>query len=267
VQCWEYLTESEVEKAMQLAEEIHPDEQRESEDSRRGQEHLAEVEKLKYLGVLAGGVAHRVGSKSGLIRLHVQKLRRLIPQEAADAHAVLDKIERETEYLTELSDVLFMPANAAETPVGPVDVNQFLAQAVRQAIIPSDVELTLHKENVPSVVGNRWLVEVFVELITNAVTAMSKSEKKRLTIRPQPVDESRIAVVFEDTGCGIAPEDISKLFTLFYTRGESEDLSGRGGYGLWYSKSIVTRMGGDLQIESEVGKGTTARVLLPVEPS
>ena len=221
-----------------------------------------EAAKFEYLGLLAGGVAHRVGSKGGLIRLHVNNLRKLVPPENDDVYAVLDKIERDNGYLIELSDELFKPADAAETPVGPVDVNQLLRQAIRRAAIPPDIDLSFHEEDVPRVVGNRWLVEVFVELITNALRAMSESEEKRLTIHSQLIDENSMAIVFEDTGCGIASEEMPKLFNLFYTRSRGEETPSRGGYGLWYSKSIVTGMDGDLQIESEAGKGTQCTVLL-----
>ena len=233
------------------------------EASRKEQERQAEAKRFEYLGLLAGGVAHRVGSKGGLIRLHVNNLRELIAPDNRDAHTILDKIERDNEYLIELSDALFKPAYAAETPVGPVDVNQLLRQAVRQAAIPSDIKVSFHPGDVPRVDGNKWLVDVFVELITNAVRAMSERAEKRLTIRSQQIDESTVAVVFEDTGHGIAPEEWSRLFDLFYTRDRRGEIPARGGYGLWYSKSIVTRMGGDLRIESEVDKGTKCIVLLP----
>ena len=196
--------------------------------------------------------------------MHVSNVRKLIVPESRDAHAILDKIERDNEYLIELSDALFKPAYAAETPVGPADVNQLLRKAIRQAAIPSDIKVSFHPGDVPRVNGNKWLVDVFVELIANATRAMSERAEKRLTICSRRVDENTVAVVCEDTGCGIAPEEQLKLFDLFYTRGRGEETPARGGYGLWYSKSIITRMGGDLRVESEVDKGTKCTVLFPV---
>jgi len=237
---------------------------RKVEASREEQERRAEAERFQYLGLLAGGVAHRVGSKGGLIRLHVNNLRKLMPEEKDDVYAILDKIERDNDYLIELSDALFKPAEAAETPVGPVNVNQLLRRSIRGASIPPEVELSLQLADVPLINGNRFLVDVFVELISNAIRAMSGREEKKLVVCSQLVDSSNVAVICEDTGCGIAPEEMSKIFDLFYTRGKGVPTPSRGGYGLWYSKSIVTRMGGDLRIESEVGKGTKCTVLLPV---
>ena len=211
---------------------------------------------------MTGGVVHRIGSKSGLIRLHVKNLRRLIPSESRDMHTILDKIERDNEYMLELGESLFRPAYAAETPSVSVDVNTLLNDAVRLADIPPGVELSLQTTDVPPVRGNRFLVDIFVELITNAIKAMEGQKKKELVIHSQPTDERHVAVAFEDSGCGIAPEEMSRLFNLFYTRGRDGEAPSSGGYGLWYCKTIITRMGGDLQIESEEGKGTTCTVLL-----
>jgi len=233
---------------------------------RREQKRRAEAEKLEYLGLLAGGVAHRVGSKGGLVRLHVNNLRKLIPPDNSDAHAILDKIKRDNEYLIRLSDALFKPAYAAETPVGLVNVNQLIREAIRRTAIPRDVELDFLEGDVPQVNGNRWLVEVFLELMSNAIRAMKACDEKKLNIRSEPADGDRVAVICEDTGCGIDPAGLRQIFDLFYTRGKDEEAPNRGGYGLWYCKSIVTKMGGDLQIQSEVGKGTKCMVLLATTP-
>jgi GAF domain-containing protein len=234
------------------------------QNARRVERRL-EAERVEYLGLMAGGVAHRVGSKGGLIRLHVNKLRRLITDERNDVHTVIDKIERDNEYLIELSEMLFKPAEAAETPLTPVDVNRLLNQAARNVDISPDVDFSLElADDLPPVNGNRFLVDVFVELMENALRAMSESDEKRLYLRSRVIDKNNVAVICKDTGCGIESEEMSKLFEIFYTRGEREQTPSKGGYGLWYSKSIVTKMEGDLEIESKPGKGTRCTVLLQV---
>lgn len=237
---------------------------RKAEAAWKEQERRAEAERLDYLGLVAGGVAHRVGSRGGLIRLHLSGLRKQISPERKDIHPILDKIERDNDYLIALSEALFIPVHAGETSVGPVDVDQLLQEAVQRSNIPSEIELSVEQVQVPNVVGSRWLVDVFVEVITNSVRALSESEERKLTISPQLSDARTVAVVFSDTGCGISLDEQPKLFRLFYTQGGSTEVPSRGGYGLWYSRSIARRMGGDIQIESEEGKGTKCTVFLPV---
>jgi GAF domain-containing protein len=228
--------------------------------------------RLEYLGILAGGVAHRLGSRGGLIRLHVNQIRELLPIKelkkalpttADETCTLLDNIEKNNEYLLELSEALFKPASASETPLGSVNVNQLLQQAIRRANIPSEVRLSVAKGKIPLVVGNKWLIEVFIELITNAVKAMTKSKIKELNISTQLADERHVSIFVTDTGIGISKAEIDKVFNLFYTHTDDAD-SGKHGFGLWYCKAIVNRMGGDLELVSKLGAGTTFSILLPL---
>lgn len=218
-------------------------------------------ERLEYLGLLAGGVAHRLGSRSGLIRLYVIDLRRLIPQENKEAHLLLDKIEQNVDYLADLSDALFIPAQATDTPAGLVDVNELIERAIDKADLPSDINLVKREGNVPNIIGNDWLVEVFTELITNAVKAITKNQNGKIIIKSQTNRKNNVAVIVEDNGHGIDPKELPKVFELLYQTENAPHLSH---FGLWYSKNIVTSLGGDIQIESELGKGTKVTVRFPV---
>ena len=105
------------------------------------------------------------------------------------------------------------------------------------------------------------LEQVFINLVVNAIQAMS--EGGRLTIRTSLGEDNRIQVSVEDTGYGIAPENLDKLFTPFFTTREEE----KGvGLGLAVSYGIIERHGGKITVESEVGKGSTFTVHLPALP-
>jgi GAF domain-containing protein len=238
----------------------------------RKAEERERLVRLEYLGILAGGVAHRLGSRGGLIRLHVNQIRELLPikelkktlpSKTDEMCTILDNIEKNNEYLLELSEALFKPASASETPLGSVNVNQLLQQAIRRVNKPSEVQLSVTKGKIPPIVGNKWLVEVFIELITNSIKAMKKSKIKELNVRTQLADKHHVSIFITDTGIGISKAEIDKVFNLFYTHNEDAD-SGKHGFGLWYCKAIVNRMGGDLKLVSELGAGTTCSILLPL---
>jgi two-component system NtrC family sensor kinase len=102
--------------------------------------------------------------------------------------------------------------------------------------------------------------QVFVNLVVNALQAMNDSGKLTVT-----TSESNgfIRTSFEDTGTGITPENMEKLFTPFFTT--KSEVKGVG-LGLSVSYGIVERHGGKIEVQSETGKGSTFTVLLPVAP-
>lgn len=102
--------------------------------------------------------------------------------------------------------------------------------------------------------------QVFVNLVVNAIQAMSEGGK--LTIITSASDGS-VRTSFTDTGVGIKPENMEKLFTPFFTT--KSEVKGVG-LGLSVSYGIVERHGGKIEVQSEVGKGSTFTVLLPSTP-
>ena len=106
------------------------------------------------------------------------------------------------------------------------------------------------------------LNQVFLNLIVNASQAMDESKRGVLSIRSGvSQDESHVWVEVQDTGCGIAPENLSKIFDPFYT---SKSIGQGTGLGLSVSHGIVQRHGGSIEVHSTIGEGTCFKVSLPV---
>jgi two-component system, NtrC family, sensor kinase len=100
--------------------------------------------------------------------------------------------------------------------------------------------------------------QVAINLILNAGGAMP--EGGRLTVRTEQLDPEHVQIVFTDSGCGIPPETIEKIFEPFYTTKE------RGtGLGLAITRQIIEHHNGHISIESTPGTGTTVQVILPIE--
>jgi signal transduction histidine kinase len=102
--------------------------------------------------------------------------------------------------------------------------------------------------------------QVFMNILLNAADAMA-GNGGNLTIKTD-LKDGLAEVSFTDTGCGISKEHLSRLFSPFFTTKET----GKGtGLGLAISYGIVQSHGGDIEVESQVGKGSTFRIRLPIE--
>lgn len=106
----------------------------------------------------------------------------------------------------------------------------------------------------------QWMTEVFANLISNALKYRDDQRDLRIYIRAKP-EGDRVRYEVEDNGLGIAPEDKARIFALF-TRPNSSDERGLG-IGLSIVQRMVTKLGGHLGVESELGKGSTFWFTLP----
>jgi two-component system NtrC family sensor kinase len=101
------------------------------------------------------------------------------------------------------------------------------------------------------------LVQVFLNLVLNAADAMPEGGMLRVASRL--ADVGRLAVAFSDTGCGIRPEHLNRIFEPFFSTKE-----GSTGMGLDISNNVIKQHSGEITVESQVGKGSTFTVWLPV---
>jgi signal transduction histidine kinase len=127
-----------------------------------------------------------------------------------------------------------------------------------------EVRVEMALTRLPPVLGNAGqLQQVFVNLVMNAGQAMVGRSERVLTITAQ-LEDDHVAITFGDTGTGMTPEVVGKIFTPFF----STKPRGQGtGLGLSVSQRIVKQHHGTILFRSEPGKGTTFTVLLPVAPA
>ncbi len=115
--------------------------------------------------------------------------------------------------------------------------------------------------NLPAVCADAHQIQqVFLNLVNNARQAMESGHQGSLRVKTEHLD-GKVLVSFTDSGPGISPENIKKLFTPFFTTKEV----GKGtGLGLSVSYGIIREHGGEFRVQSEVGRGTTFTIELPV---
>ncbi|HZJ21851.1 MAG TPA: ATP-binding protein, partial [Anaerolineales bacterium] len=136
-----------------------------------------------------------------------------------------------------------------------------VAEAIRAAQLPSGVQVKIKGlEHLPMVIaGGQSLTFMFKNLIENAVEAMQG--KGVITIHGQKIP-GKVEIVVGDSGPGISPELHDKIFELEFS-GEGGVRAGKMGFGLWWVKNLMTRLGGSVIVESDGEHGTTFRLQLP----
>ncbi len=226
-------------------------------------------ERLSSLGVLAAGVAHEVRNPLVGIRAAAQLLEKeeAFPPSLREFTGV---IVREVDRLNRLVEGLLIFAGGRPIEARPCNVNQAVEEALRleqQSLSVARVTAVRHYDpELPRVAGDPdRLLQVFLNLIRNGAQAMAGTggelEVRTRFERVAPQCGGRAAAVAEiiDRGAGIPAAVQRQLFTPFFTTKD------RGtGLGLPISLRIVEEHGGTMEVQSQVGKGTTVRVLLPV---
>jgi len=233
------------------------------ETLRTTEQQLLQSEKLASVGQLAAGVAHEINNPLGTILLFSDIMRKELPADDPRRDDVTMIIDEATRCKTIVSDLLNF-ARQNEVLAQTTDVNALLADTIEQiAVQPVFDGVSVVSQLDPALPNIQadpaQLREVFVNLMTNAAEAMEGGGS--LTITTSSAEDEMIKIAFQDTGCGIPEQNLSKIFTPFFTT----KAIGRGtGLGLAIVYGIIKMHRGQIYVESEVGVGSTFTITLPV---
>lgn len=228
-------------------------------------------EQWAFLGHLSSSIAHIIGNKGGIIRLCAQDLQYYLNNIGfSDEWIVnqIEKIDKTNQYLLDFSDDLFKPLKATYAELSSIDIIEYLKQAQSYTEIPDDVYVKYNQHNkLQKILGNKYLIEVFQEIMWNAVRAMRDSEKKTLTIDVQS-HAKHVEIRFSDTGKGISSDDEGKIFELFQKNNNDGTFARytHKGFGLWWIKSFLKQINGEIYYEHSLSdaRGAIFVVKLPV---
>jgi len=230
------------------------------------EQQLIQAAKLSSIGQLSAAIAHELNNPLAGILIYTRLMKEKIIKgtiEREKLQSNLEKIESAIEYCSSIIQGLLDFARQTEPLLRPVTVGRAIDKAMSLAGHQLKMKtIDASREDAPSqslvVADFNQLVQVIINLIVNAVQAMKEGGK--LTINTSQ-DDSWVRISIGDTGYGIPQENMDKLFTPFFTT--KEDVKGVG-LGLAVSYGIIERHGGRIEVKSEVGKGSTFTIVLPV---
>ncbi len=220
---------------------------------------LSQADKLTSIGLLAAGVAHEVNTPLAVISSYTQMLGKQLqgdPQKAS----LLEKITRQTFRASEIVNNLLNFSRNSGSEIGDVDVNKVIADTLallEHQFKVAKVEVHNAPEPaLPSIQGNAGrLQQVFLNLFLNAKDAMPGGG----TLRVATLNGESVSVCVSDTGTGIAPEHIQRIYDPFFTTktAPSEGQTRGTGLGLSVTYGIIQEHAGKIRVESHPGEGTT----------
>ena len=259
---WGYTLEQKVEKRTQ--------------ELRIAEAESARTEKLASVGLLAAGIAHELNNPLTGVLTFTTLLRKKMLDGSLDAED-LDLVIRETKRCAAIIRRLLDFAREKAPEKNFTDLNQVIEDTARIIERPAyfrDIEIAMDLDrNLPPVWVDADLIkQVIMNMLVNAQHAIE--HEGNITVRTrrlpqpkstepdtQPVPVVEISII--DTGCGIPEKNLKRIFDPFFT---SKEVGKGTGLGLSVSHGIVKAHGGVIEVESTVGKGSTFRIYLPLEP-
>jgi PAS domain S-box-containing protein len=225
---------------------------------------LAQADKLSSIGLLAAGVAHEINTPLAVISSYAQMLAKQLRGDAR-LSPVLDKITQQSFRAAEIANGLLNFSRTSTTEFRSTDLNQvvrdtlsLLEHQFKTAQILVELELA---DELPPIHGNPGkLQQVFLNLLLNAKDAMPGGGRLRIAT----LVNGHVEAVISDSGSGIAPEHLKRIYDPFFT---TKNLPGdrRGtGLGLSVSYGIIQEHAGKIHVESAIGAGTTFHLEFPL---
>lgn len=229
------------------------------------EEQLRRAERLSALGELSAVLAHEVRNPLGSIKGTAEILKDDY-RPGDRKYEFLEILVKETDRLNRVVEDFLQLARPVQVEREVCDLGDELGEVmalVSREAAARGVRLLLMPEELPSIRGDRdKLRQVFLNLILNGVQATGRGGCLTVTVAASPSgerDPSFVAISFADSGEGMAPAVLARIFEPFYTTKE-----GGTGLGLAIAQKIVESHGGRIEVESVVGQGATFTVKLPV---
>ena len=227
---------------------------------------LAQADKLSSIGLLAAGVAHEINTPLAVISSYSQLLSK---QMRGDPRLgpVLEKITQQSFRASEIANGLLNFSRTSTTEFRETNLNQVIRDTLsllehqfKTARIDLDIELA---EQLPTIHGNPGkLQQVFLNLLLNAKEAMPGGGRLRVAT----LANGHVEAIVADSGTGIAPENLKRIYDPFFTTKTMPKPGERRGTGLGLSVSygIIQEHAGKIHVESAVGAGTTFHLEFPL---
>jgi two-component system NtrC family sensor kinase len=242
-----------------------------TEELSRTQQQVAHMDKMASLGKLAATVAHELNNPLSGILNYAKLVKRTIEEseedipEREELERQLTLIQKEASRSGSIVKNLLIFARPGGVELALQSLHQILDRSemlIRHHLEMADITLEMEQMEVDDqiICDADQLEQALVALLVNAVEAMPEGGTLRL--KTEAINDS-VKITIADSGVGIPEEALSHIFEPFYT---SKDQTDGAGLGLAVVYGIVQRHGGEIDVESEVGTGTTFRITIPRKP-
>ncbi|UCD34678.1 MAG: HAMP domain-containing protein [Nitrospiraceae bacterium] len=240
-----------------------------TDEIRKTHANLVQTEKLASLGRMAAGVAHEINNPLTGVVTFAHLLKKRFPAES-DESQDLDIIIEQSERCSKIIKNLLTFARATPTEKGKVSINDVLRRTIfmvqnQEKFHHIKFNVTLEDSQFVIVGDSSQFQQIFLNMFINAADAMGG--RGNITVGTRTIVEEKkpyVEIEFTDEGTGIKKEDMLKLFEPFFT---TKPVGKGTGLGLSVSHGIVKHFGGNIKVKSEIGKGTSFFVRLPLPSS
>jgi len=226
--------------------------------------------KMASIGRLAASVAHEINNPLAIVNEKAGLIKDLFTYKNCYAKderllGLVDSILKSVKRAGTITKRLLAFARNLETSIGPVyihDVLQEVLSFLGKEAEHRGISIALNvSSGIPVFESDRGkLQQIFLNIINNALAAVS--DGGRIDIRAWAEGKEQVFISFEDNGCGIAREDLNRIFEPFFSTRANQ---GGTGLGLSITYNLVHEIGGNISVASELGKGTRFTIILPLE--
>jgi len=237
-------------------------------------DRLAISERMASAGMLAAGVGHEINNPLAVVMAGLDFVTGLVGRLPIDARskefdAPLRDMSEAVERIRGVVRDLKLFSRPQEEKLGPVDVRDVVESSIRMAWneIRHRAKLIRAYGHVPMVESNEArLGQIVLNLLVNAAQAMPEgcASRNEIRVATRMMESGRVIIEVRDTGMGIPREILARIFDPFFT---TKPVGVGTGLGLSLCHRMVSDLGGEISVESEVGKGTAFRVAIPVATS
>lgn len=240
---------------------------REITSQKQLQAQLLMADRVSAMGTLAAGIGHEINNPLAVVLANVDMMVERIgegePYERDELLAELGDVREAATRMRSIVRDLKLFSRVDDERRVTCDVREVMESSLR--MVANEVRhrarlVKTYREVPPVSVDEGRLGQVFVNLLVNAAHALAEGATGTIEIAIRPGEDRTVVVEVRDTGSGIAPELLDKIFEPFFT---TKPLGIGTGLGLSICRRIVGDFGGELRLESEVGKGTRCIVVLP----
>jgi two-component system, NtrC family, sensor kinase len=231
---------------------------------------LIQSQKLAAIGELSSGIAHEINNPLAIIAQEMEWVQHLLRNnDLKDFQGIdefqdsLHEIARQVDRCKEITHRLLNFARKMEPLIQRIDMNKLIEDMTRlverEAILKNITIVRNYQGDLPLIQSDAPLLrQVVLNLLNNAVYAVGQNGT--VTLSTRSMADNTVGIAVQDTGCGIAQENLDKIFNPFFTTKPP----GKGtGLGLSICHGIIDKLGGRITVSSEVGKGTTFTIRLP----